>query len=116
MRYKRILVDATVYSFAGYLIQPVAIVSSLLVRGTIGPYLAGVMATLNLILFYASFSHLGVLNAAERDMPVSLGSADTARFHRIRNTAFTESMFMALVFAIGLVAWSLWSRSSLNQP
>jgi O-antigen/teichoic acid export membrane protein len=114
MKYKRLLVDATVYSFAGYLIQPLAIVSSLMVRGAIGPYLAGVMATLNLILYYASFSHLGVLNAAERDLPVCLGSRDNDRFNRMRDTTFVTSLFLALIFAVGLVVWSLWSKSHLE--
>ena len=116
MRYKRIFVDAAVYSFAGYLIQPLAIVSSLMVKGAIGPYLTGVMATLNLILYYASFTHLGVLNAAERDLPVCLGSGDTDRFNRIRDTTFFTSLFLALLFAVGMVAWALWSKSDLDRP
>lgn len=116
MKHKRLFVDATVYTLAGYLVQPLTIVSSLLVKGSIGPYLTGVMGTLNLFLYYASFSHLGVLNAAERDLPFCLGSGDADRFDRIRYSTFTTTLVSALVFASGMAGWALLSRSALDEP
>lgn len=100
MKHGRVLRDAAAYTLAGYLIQPLSIASSLIVRGEIGPYGTGVLSSLNLILFYVSFSHMGVLNAAERDLPYSLGNSDPARFKRISETTFSITMAAGLICAL----------------
>ena len=115
MKYKDIIVDATSYTLAGYLVQPLSIISSLFVKGSIGPYLAGVFGTLNLFVFYASFSHFGILNAAERDLPFCLGNGDQERFNRIGSTAFVSTLISSCICACGVVIWALLSRPSIDK-
>lgn len=109
MKHKRIFIDATAYTFSGYIVLPLSLISSLFVKKTIGPYLVGVMGTLNLLLFYASFCHLGVLNTAERDLLYCLGRGDTRRFDSISRTTFSLNITSGFLFACGMAGCAVWS-------
>ncbi len=115
MKHERLVLDAASYTLAGYLVQPLSLVSALFIRGHIGPYATGVIATLNLILFYLSFAHLGVLNAAERDLPYSIGSANRDKFEHIRDTTFSVTMGAGLMCAIGLAATAVLIRRGIEH-
>lgn len=115
MKHRKIIIDATVYTFAIYLIQPITIISSLFVRHALGPYLTGVVSTLSLFVYYASFSHLGVLSAAERDLPYYRGSGDMIRYNRIVSCSFTMTFWSGVLFALGMIVWATISRSSLSK-
>ena len=65
MKHKSIIVDATFYRFAGYVVQPITIVSSIWTKSIIGPYLVGVFATLALVSMFSGFDNLDISSAAE---------------------------------------------------
>jgi O-antigen/teichoic acid export membrane protein len=114
MRYKSLVRDAFAYTFAGYLIQPLTLISSLWIKGIIGPYLVGVLATLTLVMSYSGFSNLGTLSAAERDLPVLIGANKPERFNRMRTTVFTLTMVSGVVFAMLMLASAFIYRRTLD--
>jgi len=116
IKHKHLMIDAAVYTFASYLIQPLTVISGLLIKRSLGPYLIGVVATLSLFTGYSSFSHFGVLVAAERELPFCKGAGEHARFERIRYSMFTVTMVLGLVFSAGLAVWALAARSTLERP
>lgn len=114
MKHKGLVIDAFAYTFAGYLVQPLAIISSLWTKGLIGPYLVGVLATLTLVTSYSGFSNLGMLSAAERDLPVLKGAGNGEGFNRMRDTIFTLTVISGVVFAVLMLAGTLIYRSAID--
>ncbi len=114
MKHRELILQSSVYTIAFYLAQPLALVGALIVRGRIGPYLSGVLGSVTLIAFYGTFLHLGLLVAAERDLPVSRGAGDLERFKRIKDTAFTATAGSAVLFAICLITWAAWRRDQIS--
>ena len=113
---ERLVVDAVVYTAAAYLVQPILFVSNLLVRRNIGPYLAGVVATLTLVSSYAAYANLGMLGAAERDLPYYLGAKDLNRFAFIRRLTLLVAVSSGAVSGLGVALWALWHRHELTTP
>src|SRR5262245_3829206 len=114
MKHKNLFVDASVCTFANCIVTLLALVSSFLVRRDLGPYLVGVIATLNLSTYYSTFSNLGILMAAERELPYCWGAGETERFERIRYSTFTIVLITAALCSLGIVIWAVLSRSNLN--
>lgn len=115
MKHKLIVRDALVYTFAGYLVQPLLIISSLWIKRIIGPYLAGVLATLTLLTSYCVFSNFGLLNVAERDLPVLKGAGNSERFNRMQGTVFTLTVISGVVFAVLTIVAALIYRGSIDS-
>lgn len=116
MKHNRLIADAFAYTFAGYLVQPLALLSSLWIKKTIGPYLSGVIATLAVVAAYFTYSNLGVLTAAERDLPVLLGEDDSVGFARMQGTAFTFTMLSAVILAALMLSGAIAFRGAIGQP
>jgi O-antigen/teichoic acid export membrane protein len=115
MKQRSVLLDASVYLLTGYAAQPLMALSAFLVWGYLGPYLAGVVATLTLLTQYSTFSNLGVLSFAERELPYCTGSGDRPRFERIRSNALTFALASSALFGLAVAGWVITQRSSIDE-
>ncbi len=110
------VVDAIVFTAAAYLAQPILFIGNLMIRRALGPYLAGVFATLSLVAGYAAYSNLGILGAADRDLPFHLGAGDRSRYERVRNLTFLVAALCGTVTGVCIAVWTVVHRATLSLP
>lgn len=100
--------DFSVYSIVNVASLVLLLGTSLLLRKYLGPYLAGIWTGLEVLPIYATYAHLGVLSAAERELPYLLGAGRADRFERLRDTlawfAHGLGIVMGLLLAVAAVA------------
>jgi O-antigen/teichoic acid export membrane protein len=101
--------DFSVYSSISLVSQVVLQVTNLWARRYLGPYAAGIWTALDLLPGYAAYAHLGILNAAERELPFLLGANRVRDFDALKNTLrwLTHGLGLGLAVAlvIGAVTW-----------
>ena len=107
--------DTAWYGIATYLAQALGLVSAVLIRRYLGPADMGLWTALMLIPTYANYSHLGVLNAAEREVPFLYGKQDWQKAAVVRDVAFTVTLLAALASTVVLLVLAAW-RSDANAP
>ena len=106
---------AVAYTVVSTVAQPISALVALLVRRELGPFASGILGSLTLVLFYATYSHLGVLVAAERDLPMSRGGGDTARGDAVRRVAFTVTVGASLAVAGAIIGWTAAARHGADR-
>jgi len=101
--------DFSVYSAVNVVSLVLQLGTALALRRFLGPVLAGVWITLDVLPNYAQYAHLGVLNSAERDLPFLLGGGRMEEFERRKHTLFwlTHALGggMSVVLLIAAVAY-----------
>ncbi len=100
---------------SGYILMPLTIVTSILMRRWLDPYVYGLIATLNLLVYYSAFSNLGTLSAAEVKIPFLKGEGDSSRVEQISSSTFTFTLITGAVFSIGLAVWATMNRASIDR-
>jgi O-antigen/teichoic acid export membrane protein len=110
----RFLADVAALTIATYLAQPILFFSNLLTRRWLGPLLIGTYATLTLVQQYALLINLGVLQAADRELPFFRGANDLHRCERIRTATWMVALIGGVVAAAGLAVFALVERTSLR--
>jgi O-antigen/teichoic acid export membrane protein len=103
------------------LFTSVNIVSLVLLNGTtfwllrvLGPDLAGIWTALDLLPGYATYAHLGVMNAAERDLPYLLGAGRTRDFDALKNTLHWLAHALGALLASIVIAGAFAYRERLR--
>jgi O-antigen/teichoic acid export membrane protein len=86
--------------------QVVSLGRLLIAARVLGPTAYGVVGALALISSYAAHSHLGTLNAMNRDVPISRGRGDEQLAERIRRTTLGSLLLPAVAVAAALFALS----------
>jgi len=79
------------------------------------PYTFGVVATLNLLVLYSSFSDLGTMRAAEVQLPYLHGKGDIQKIEDIREAIFSFNLITSVTFSIVVAAWAVYVRSEINN-
>jgi PST family polysaccharide transporter len=105
------------FSFSG--INSVALVlllsTALVLRRSLGPYLTGIWTGLELLpAYFGTYGHVGVLTAAERELPYLLGARRDSDFERHKHTIFWLTHAMGLVQSLVLVAAAFAMRSRVE--
>lgn len=115
MKHVLLIKNAAYYTLTSYLVMPVSIVSTILIRQWMDPYIFGVIATLNLFVLYSVFSNLGTLGAAEVKLPYYRGKGDMLEFEKIRSTTFAFTLLSGCMFSIGVAAWVILERTRIDE-
>ncbi len=84
-------------------------------RRWMDPHTYGVIATLNLLVMYSTFSGLGTLSAAEVQLPYFKGNGDKQKFEKIRSTTFVFTLLTSIIFSIGVAFWAVAYRLHLDE-
>jgi len=79
-----------------------SIPSGIVTAKFLGPSLLGVLAIINLIIQYASYSQLGLLQSMPRDIPIAYGKGDKQEAKLIVNAVFTGFFFASVFSVFGL--------------
>lgn len=114
---RNILRDMSFFSGSTYISQIMLFVKGFLNARILGPSLYGLWATLNIILKYSIYTHLGALNAMNREIPYHKGRGSTEGMDRVKDATFVFYMAMSLMYSAVLVviAVALWKRLPLNE-
>ena len=108
--------DFSIYSIVNIASLVLLLATALVLRRTIGPYLAGVWTALELLPTYVAYTHLGTLTAAERELPFLLGARRPDDFDRLKHTLFWLTHGLGGVLAAALVVAAFATASRVSQP
>lgn len=95
-----------VTSLSGYAGRILSIPASIINAKFLGPSLLGVLAVINLIVQYAGYSHMGLMQSLPRDVPIAYGRGDKEEAKLITDTVYTG--FFSASFLAVLVLWVLY--------
>ena len=108
--------DFSIYSSVNIVSLVLLLGTAVVLRRYLGPLLAGIWITLEVLPNYAQYAHLGVLNSAERDLPYLLGARRIEEFDRRKHTLFWLTHGLGALLAVTLAAGALLFRSRIATP
>jgi len=107
--------DFSVYSTVNIVSLVLLLGTALMLRRSLGPYLAGVWTGLELLPTYVAYAHLGTLNAAERELPYLVGARRFDDFDRLKHTLFWFAHGLGLLLGGGLLVTALILRPRVSR-
>jgi O-antigen/teichoic acid export membrane protein len=108
--------DFSIYSGVNLVSLVLLLSTGLVLRRYLGLTLAGIWTGLEVLPAYAAYAHLGVLNAAERELPFLLGARRADAFDRLKHTLLWLSHGLGLLLAAGLTIAAFAMRSRIERP
>lgn len=102
----RVIQDAVRYTASMVLAQLALFVGGFAIARFLGPTHYGLWNGLQLILLYASYSQLGMVNALNRELPFRRGKGEPAQAERVRSTTLGVVLVTALVASAAILAYS----------
>lgn len=112
----QIIKDSSKFITSVYLGNITGIITGIVTRKFLGPTLMGVWSYIQVIQYYSNLGHLGVLSAAERELPYYFGKKDQAISDKIKNNAFAFTFLVSLLFFFGLVAYAFGVKHRVSTP
>ena len=108
--------DFSIYSIVNVGSLVLLLGTALVLRRYLGAVQAGVWITLDLLPKYAQYAPLGLLNAAERDLPYLLGAGQLDEFDRRKHTLFWVSNAIGITLTVLVAAGALIFRPRMASP
>lgn len=110
----RIIKDATKFTLGGYLSSVFDFASAVIVRKVLDPFFMGLYTELLLVFDYAKYSHLGMIDALDRQIPYYNGKKEPDKRDEAVNAGASFSFFASLLCAsiIAVAAYLLKGRIS----
>jgi O-antigen/teichoic acid export membrane protein len=112
---RRVLADVAALTIASYIAPPIMFVSNLFTRRALGPLLTGTFATLTLVQQYSQLTNLGILQAAERQLPIIRGQNDLERYDRVRRVSLTVAIASGVLTGLGILLYAAIGRAELDR-
>ena len=107
--------DFSIYSSVNIVSLVLLFSTNLWLRRFAGPYVAGLWTALELLPGYATYAHLGIVNAAERELPFLLGAGRTRDFDGLKDTLFWGTQALGAAMAALTVAGAWLFRGRLSH-
>ena len=107
--------DFSIYSGANIVSLVLLLSTGLVLRRYLGLTLAGIWTGLEVLPAYAAYAHLGILNAAERELPYLLGARRGDDFDRLRHTLLWLSHGIGALLAAGLTIAAFALRPRIER-
>lgn len=108
--------DFSIYSAVNVVSLVLLLGTGLVLRRYLGVTLAGIWTGLEVLPVYAGYAHLGVVNAAERELPFLLGAKRTDAFDQVKHTLLWLSHGLGALLASGLIVAALAVKSRVERP
>jgi len=112
---RTILKDASKYSLANYFYSILQLLVGIFIRKVLGPMSMGLVSELMLIFDYSKNSHLGILDALDREIPILNGKKDYPGVSRAANAGFTTMFLTALFITAVLVIVSFFMQGHYDE-
>lgn len=108
---EQIIRDTVWYATRVALAQLALFIGGFAVARFLGPAHYGLWNGFQLILLYASYSQLGIVNALNRELPLQRGKGEFAQAERIRSATLGGVLMTALVAGVAILAYSTIATS-----
>ena len=104
--------DFSIYSAVNIVSLVLLLSTGLVLRRYLGLTLAGIWTALEVLPAYAAYAHLGILNAAERELPFLIGAQRGDDFERLKHTLLwlSHGLGALLAAALTIAAFALRPR------
>lgn len=112
----QIIKDSSRFIASSYLGNITGIITGIVTRKFLGPTFMGVWSYIQVIQYYSGLSQLGILSAAERELPYYFGKGDRARSDKIKNNAFAFTFIVSILIFFGLVAYAFGVKHRVSTP
>jgi len=110
---KDILRDTSFFSGSVYVLQAMLLIKGFLNARILGPGMYGLWSGLNIILSYGAYTHIGVLNALNIEIPSQNGMKSEQDIARARNAGFTVCLANSLIFSFIAIVTALFLRKDM---
>lgn len=111
---KTIIKDATRFTLSGYISSVCNFISATIIRKILNPFFMGIYAELALVLEYAKYSHLGVLDSLDRQIPYYNGRKEFEKMEETKNVGVSFSLLTSLISALGIIIFSYFLKDRLS--
>ena len=111
---RAIIKDAAKFTLSGYISGFCNFVTAIIVRKILDPFFMGIYTELTLIFQYAKYSHLGMIDALDRQIPYYNGRKEFKKVEEIKSVGIVFSFLMSLVCALGIIIFSLLFKVHLS--
>lgn len=98
----------TVFAGGNFIGMVLRLIGGVLTARVCDPSVLGLFMGMGIVLGYAPFLQLGVLNGLNRELPYYVGAGDQKRAYDLAATAQAWSLIIGGVAATGLLAFSGW--------
>ena len=112
----QIIKDSSKFISSVYLGNITGIITGIVTRKFLGPTLMGIWSYIQVIQYYSNLGQLGILSAAERELPYFYGKKDQERSDKIKNNAFAFTFTVSLLIFFGLVAYAFGVKHRVSPP
>ena len=107
---KKFFKDVVFYSGSNFFDNILNFITGVVIRRILQPALMGLYSEIMLIFEYVRYSHFGIIDSLDKELPYLYGKKDYKSVERVRDIGFTVSLTIALLISIGLFAISLFMR------
>ena len=108
---EQVIRDTVRYTTRVVLAQCALFVGGFAIARFLGPTNYGIWNGLQLILLYAAYSQLGIVNALSRELPLQRGKGDLTQAERVRSTTLGVVLVTALVAGGAIIVYSIIATS-----
>ncbi|MFA5147267.1 MAG: oligosaccharide flippase family protein [Candidatus Omnitrophota bacterium] len=109
---KKFFKDVVFYSGSNLLANIMNFITAIVVRKILQPALMGLYNEIMLIFDYAQYSHLGIINSLDKELPYLYGKKDYGQVERVRNIGFTVCLMVVASISAGILIASFFVRSA----
>jgi O-antigen/teichoic acid export membrane protein len=92
------------------------VIGGILQARFVGPSVLGLFNSIGLVLGYAPFLQLGVLNGLNRELPYYVGKGDQGRVRELAAAAQAWALALSVVVGAAVLAPALWYLAHGNVP
>lgn len=113
MRHKKNILKHTLsMGFATYVSQALGLVTSIAMRGFLGPAAIGIWTIIQVILGYCGYASFGTTRAMARDYPIARGGGEHEKAEHLKDLTVTFSMAMSVIplWVIGVFTFWKWAQ------
>ncbi|OGW79356.1 MAG: hypothetical protein A3G33_03175 [Omnitrophica bacterium RIFCSPLOWO2_12_FULL_44_17] len=105
-RFREVVGQVGIYSFASVLTQMISVLGALLIRWFLGPLQTGVWSLIQVILSYTDYANLGATYSIPIEIPFKKAQGKLAEVEQMKNVIFSFSFLTSLLFALGALVYA----------
>jgi O-antigen/teichoic acid export membrane protein len=107
---KKFFNDVVFYSASTFFSNILNFITGIVIRRILQPALMGLFNEMMLIFDYARYSHLGIIDSLDRELPYFYGRKDYKRVELLRDIGFTICLMVTLCISAGILAASFFIK------
>lgn len=112
---KKFFKDIFFYSGSNIFSNALNFITGIVVRRLLQPALMGLFNEIMLLFDYAKYSHLGIIDALDKELPYFYGMKNYKKVEALKDIGFTICLGLASFMSFGLFVWSFFMKFSNDK-